>query len=275
MKMKEVCALTGLTERTIRFYAEKGLVMPKTSRQNGRKYSDYSTADVDCLRTVAVLRRMLFSIDKISRIRTKPAEIPEIIAEYRTRIAEEAEIRAEVLALDADALSRCKSIAELGRAMSVPAARRRLPETDISPDFARFEPELPEDKEAAYRQFLQKQLQMEHCGFIIIAAIAALNVVASIFSLIQGNSTIFMLIMQIVCSLALLSGQTWARVLFLIGLILSAGVNIQLLFTIVFANYPPSIVIFCLIEIVLNVVFAVALLVSKSVKEYLYRQKNG
>ena len=40
-------------------------------------------------------------------------------------------------------------------------------------------------------------------------------------------------------------------------------------------NYPPSIVIFCLIEIVLNVVFAVALLVSKSVKEYLYRQKNG
>ena len=73
MKMKEVCALTGLTERTIRFYAEKGLAVPKMHRQNGRDYSDYSAADVDALRTVATLRRMLFSVDEISRFTGVPA----------------------------------------------------------------------------------------------------------------------------------------------------------------------------------------------------------
>ena len=30
MKMKQVCQLTGLTERTIRFYVEKELCAPET-----------------------------------------------------------------------------------------------------------------------------------------------------------------------------------------------------------------------------------------------------
>ena len=37
MKIKEVCVLTGLTERTVRFYVEKGLCTPRVTMQNGDK----------------------------------------------------------------------------------------------------------------------------------------------------------------------------------------------------------------------------------------------
>ena len=33
MKIKEVCGRTGLTERTVRFYVEKGLAFPRTEER--------------------------------------------------------------------------------------------------------------------------------------------------------------------------------------------------------------------------------------------------
>lgn len=275
MKMKEVCALTGLTERTIRFYAEKGLVTPKTHRQNGREYSEYSAEDVDALRTTAVLRKMLFSIEEISRMRARPNEIPSVIHEYRERITEEAEVRAEILALDESSLTGCKSIAELARMMSAPASRRRLPEGDVSPDFARFEPDAPEDKQAAYQHFLENQEIMERRGFIIIAVIAAVNVLSSIVSLILGNGNILALILNIVFSIALLAGQSWARVLFFISLILSAGINLYVFFVGLVSGLPPFTLVLCAICAVFSAAGAVLLLCSKSVREYMYHQKNG
>ena len=276
MKMKEVCALTGLTERTIRFYAEKGLAVPKMHRQNGRDYSDYSAADVDALRTVATLRRMLFSVEEISRMRARPQEIPAIVGEYRKRMEEEAEVRAEVLALDVRMLAGCKSAAELAHAMSAPAARRKLPESDVSPDFSRFEPESQEDKEAGYRRFLADQLRQEKRGFIIVALIAAVNVLLSIVSLVKGSGSVLTLILQIVFSAALLFGQTWARILFIVGLIFSAACGVWILFSILWiAECPAGTIVLFGAEIVFSVAGAVVLICSKSVKEFMYRQKNG
>ena len=37
MKMKDVCVKTGLTERAVRFYADKDLIHPKKTKVNGRE----------------------------------------------------------------------------------------------------------------------------------------------------------------------------------------------------------------------------------------------
>ena len=50
MKMKQVCQLTGLTERTVRFYVEKELCAPETRWMDQRKYYDFSKENVEELR---------------------------------------------------------------------------------------------------------------------------------------------------------------------------------------------------------------------------------
>ena len=53
MQMKEVCSRTGLTERTVRFYIEKGLLSPGRSWRNGREYLDFSEGDIRALERIA------------------------------------------------------------------------------------------------------------------------------------------------------------------------------------------------------------------------------
>ena len=66
MKIKQVCALTGLTARTVRFYCERGLIHPTSYELNDRNYYEYSQDDVRILRRVGTLRRAEFSLEEIS-----------------------------------------------------------------------------------------------------------------------------------------------------------------------------------------------------------------
>lgn len=65
MKMKEVCARTGLTERAVRFYVQEGLLCPSAQRRGGRTWLDFSEPDVARLRAIATLRRTGFSVEEI------------------------------------------------------------------------------------------------------------------------------------------------------------------------------------------------------------------
>ena len=42
MKIKEVARKTGLTEKTIRYYEHRGLVIPASTELNGRSFREYS-----------------------------------------------------------------------------------------------------------------------------------------------------------------------------------------------------------------------------------------
>ncbi len=69
MKIKEVTQLTGLTDKAIRLYIENGLVSPGISEDyNGRRKIDFSQADADRLKNIAVLRKAGFSISEIKQI---------------------------------------------------------------------------------------------------------------------------------------------------------------------------------------------------------------
>ena len=65
MKMKEVCAQTGLTERAVRFYVQEKLVVPLAQRRGGRTWLDFSPADVDRLKAISILRKAGFTLEEI------------------------------------------------------------------------------------------------------------------------------------------------------------------------------------------------------------------
>ena len=83
MKIKEVCEKTLLTERTVRFYMQKGLICPKNEWVNGRYYTDFSDEDVDILKSIAFLRQMTFSIEEILKMINEPALISQIVKNKR------------------------------------------------------------------------------------------------------------------------------------------------------------------------------------------------
>ena len=62
MKISEVCTRTGLTDRAIRFYLEKGLLEKTAEYINGRNCREYTEEDVQQLNRISALRRAGFSI---------------------------------------------------------------------------------------------------------------------------------------------------------------------------------------------------------------------
>ena len=63
MKIKEVARATGLTEKTIRYYENRGLVIPAAKELNGRSFRDYSPEDVSALQAVSTLRKARFPVE--------------------------------------------------------------------------------------------------------------------------------------------------------------------------------------------------------------------
>lgn len=86
MRIKEAAQKTGLTERAIRLYEEHGLISPAVTDKNGRDFRDYTDDDVAKLKTIAALRRALFTIDEIKTMESSPGSIPELVGAHRQRM---------------------------------------------------------------------------------------------------------------------------------------------------------------------------------------------
>ena len=65
LSIGEVVRHTGLTERTLRFYEEQGLIRPPRS-DGGRR--EYGAAELKTLHRIAVLKRVGFSLSQIKRL---------------------------------------------------------------------------------------------------------------------------------------------------------------------------------------------------------------
>lgn len=136
MKMKEVCARTGLTRRTILFYEEKGLFSPSRTRSNGRDYRDYSEEDVELLQEIAALRRAWFTIDEIRRMEEDPEEVGEIFAAYRQwLLAQQAELNGLIQAASKIDPHALENRSQLTRQLQREAEKLPLPSLDIQPRF--------------------------------------------------------------------------------------------------------------------------------------------
>ena len=71
MKVKDVLERTGLTDRAVRLYIANGLVAPECSRSyTGRNNYEFSEADVEVLKRIALLRKADFSIEQIKALQS-------------------------------------------------------------------------------------------------------------------------------------------------------------------------------------------------------------
>ena len=103
MKIKEICEKTGLTDRTVRFYIEEGLISPfYIENYLGRKSFDFSEQDLERLKNIATLRAFGFTVEEIKDLVTGEGECKRIVEMVKQRTAEtldESKRRMDVLSV--------------------------------------------------------------------------------------------------------------------------------------------------------------------------------
>ena len=89
MKIKEICQKTGLTDRTVRYYIEEGLISPfYTENYLGRKSFDFSEEDLKRLKNIATLRAFGFSVEEIKELSLGESDSARIIETVKRRTEE-------------------------------------------------------------------------------------------------------------------------------------------------------------------------------------------
>ena len=123
MKIKTVCELTGLSDRTIRYYIEQGLLsVCYTENYLGRKTYDFSYKDVYVLKDIALLRKFDFTVEEIKSIINDAESSKAILLDVKNRteeIAADCQKKLEVLSqINAE---RTYSLSELADELSNPS----------------------------------------------------------------------------------------------------------------------------------------------------------
>lgn len=80
-KIKEVCQMTGLTDRAIRLYVEQGLVEPEISEGIHNKAYFFCDENVERLKDIATLRNAGFSLADIKLMIEDPINISSLVEE--------------------------------------------------------------------------------------------------------------------------------------------------------------------------------------------------
>lgn len=184
MKMQEVCQKTGLTERTVRYYMERGLVHPAASLSESGRRMDYSfdAGHVAELRDIALLREYGFSIDAILEMRTDPSRIEEQVKAQAGNIqVQEDSLRGKKEILSGLCQSNLSDVARLAESLRREQHRLSLPDLKVSPAFRRLDgPEDAEGGEDAAvlereirRQGRKKTLLLWGAAILLVLAIGA------------------------------------------------------------------------------------------------------
>lgn len=177
MKIKEVCKLTNLTERTIRYYVERQLIAPEIEIINGREYRNYSEKDVEQLLLIAELRKLFFSIDTITEMFEDPQKIGSILKHHEVDLSEETDKKQEVIeALKRIDTERINSAGELVESLKHISVHYELPECDTAANFGRFDSETKEEKailsEQAWKNIMntesKRRKSLKNVAFLII-----------------------------------------------------------------------------------------------------------
>ena len=86
MKIKAICEKTGLSDRTVRYYIEEGLVSPYfTENYLGRKSFDFSEQDLEQLKSIATLRAFGFTVQEVKEIVTSKGKCEQIVDAVKQR----------------------------------------------------------------------------------------------------------------------------------------------------------------------------------------------
>ncbi len=122
MKIKAICEATGLTDRTVRYYIEEGLIAPSyTENYLGRRSYEYEESHVQQLKDISVLRKFGFSVAEIRQMLQSPESIIPLTIELRQRkeaaVSQEQELLRTLSALDTE---QSYTVARLAACLSAP-----------------------------------------------------------------------------------------------------------------------------------------------------------
>ena len=95
-KMKDVCQMTGLTEKAVRLYMEQKLIEPKTEEGVHRKAYYFDENDIERLKDIAALRSAGFALADIKMMFEDPANISRLVEEKESLLAMEIEQKKSV-----------------------------------------------------------------------------------------------------------------------------------------------------------------------------------
>ena len=123
MKIKAVCAQTGLTDRTIRYYIEQGLIAPAYEENyTGRRTYDFLERDIKQLQDIAVLRKFDFTIEEIRSILNDAEASQAVIAAVRERTETTVQqCREKLAALEQIDTGKIYTLPELAQELSRPS----------------------------------------------------------------------------------------------------------------------------------------------------------
>ena len=147
MRIKEAARRTGLSEKTIRYYESRGLVLPDTEERNGKLWRDYTEEHVAQLTAVATLRKAFFHVEEIDAIRADPERIPETLAGVRARVEETYETLGKLRELmDRPELSEAADMLTLAEGLREAVKPLDLPPQDLKFNFKAMDRMLAEEQ---------------------------------------------------------------------------------------------------------------------------------
>ena len=147
MRIKEAARRTGLTEKTIRYYEDRGLVTPDKEERNGKTWRNYTEEHVAQLIAVATLRKAFFHVEEIDAIRADPARIPETLAEVSKRVEETYETLGKLRVLmNRPELSEAADMLMLAEELKEAVKPLDLPPQDLKFNFRAMDKLLAEER---------------------------------------------------------------------------------------------------------------------------------
>lgn len=231
MKMKEICARSGLTERAIRLYCERGLVHPEKYWEREREYLVFSEHNLRELAVVSELRRAEFTLDEIALMLESPERCGDVLAGWRGRVAEQnqrlTQAKDKLSEVSAhDRLSAEALAALLGAKITPHGAAPYQGETFA--EFCERETTCLEYSEQM-QKISRKQDRRERFGrmFLILYAVlmGAFTAVNALLSFVRSQNVLPALIQVavfVLLTVFLFRGATWARAVSIVRHLLSA-----------------------------------------------------
>lgn len=157
MKIKEIAKKTGLTEKTIRYYEEKGLIEPDKTTIRDRDFREYSGRHVKDLLMTSTLRKLDFGISDILRMKENPCEIASVVQSHLDRIKETKRLSASLLTtLETMHTDKITDIYELVTALENTTKHLSLPETDLDIPFYKLDGLSKDDLESELIKYGQR-----------------------------------------------------------------------------------------------------------------------
>lgn len=212
VKMKEICEKTGLTERAVRLYCERGLIKPESYTQNDREYLVFGERDERALRCIAILRSADFSLEEIQTMQNEPFLIEKTVREHTAKLmkesAEKLELCGRLQALDP---AKLRDIVDLAEELG-----REEPRSNVSPlkgpTFAEF---CEQGGYCEDETLFMEEDRLVRRGRIFARCYLGCFVIFSVFSTLTAFSfggVLFSFGLNLLFLIFFIKGHTWARV---------------------------------------------------------------